>query len=309
MKNRPFHLLIMTSMMIILILACSVGPVDISSSSELPEETLPKEEGTISESILQDEATIVEETPNTETDEESSLGVGSTLINPTDDAEMVYVPEGEFLMGSEDGMYDEKPEHMVYLDAFWIYKFEVTNMQFKKCIEAGICSDSSLFSYGDNSFPACVNWFQAKDYCEWIGGRLPTEAEWEKAARGIDGRDYPWGNENPTCDFANFVNCVGGPQPVGSYPDGASPYGALDMIGNVSEWVADWWAEDYYGDSPYKNPLGPIYGKYRVLRGGDFLDGFLDGPARAWSRENLFIEQEDSPGGNTGIRCVRDETP
>ena len=194
-------------------------------------------------------------------------------INPIDQAVLVYVPAGEFLMGSEDedAWEDESPEHLVYLDAFWIYQTEVTNQQYNLCVEAGACDD---VSDNDNDYPVTgVFRRDGRQYCEWAGGRLPTEAEWEKAARGTDGRKFPWGNQPPTCDLANFADCLEGTAPVGSYPQGASPYGALDMAGNVWEWVSDGYEPAYYSLSPYENPTGPSGGGYdETMRGGSWLD-------------------------------------
>ena len=191
--------------------------------------------------------------------------------NELDGAEMVYVPAGEFLMGTEDGNSDESPEHTIYLDAYWIYKYEVTNAQYRQCIEAGVCS-GSLNSYPEDNYPAVlIDWYEADTYCTWAGGRLPTEAEWEKAARGDYSRTYPWGEESPSCSLANIQGCEGGTVPVGSLPDGTSPYGALDMAGNVWEWVSDRYDEDYFASSPDTNPTGPGSGTSRVLRGGSWL--------------------------------------
>ena len=201
-----------------------------------------------------------------------TLGVGSVMINEKDGAELVYVPAGEFLMGSEDryAWGDEAPEHTVYLDAYWIYKHEVTNAQYRQCIEEGVCN-GSLSRYSENDYPAVyISWYQAVDYCEWAGGRLPTEAEWEKAARGEDGGTYPWGEAGPNCSLAQYGSCLGETVPIGSNPDGASPYGALDMAGNAWEWVADWYDAGYYQNSPAENPTGPVSGTYRVLRGGSW---------------------------------------
>jgi serine/threonine-protein kinase len=199
---------------------------------------------------------------------------------------MVLVPAGAFEMGSNNGDSDEMPVHTVTLDDYYIDQYEVTNALYKACVDAGVCDppvNTSSFtrdSYFGNSqyddYPVIrVSWYDAKAYCEWRGVRLPTEAEWEKAARGTDGRTYPWG-EGIDCTKANYGGCVDDTTAVGSYPDGASPYGLFDMAGNVWEWVADWYDGNYYdaypADSWPPNPAGPSSGEYRVLRGGSWLN-------------------------------------
>jgi formylglycine-generating enzyme required for sulfatase activity len=195
--------------------------------------------------------------------------------NPGDEAVLVYVPAGEFLMGSDapGANLDERPAHTVSLDAFWLYRTTVTNSQYRLCLEAEAC-EGSLSRYPENSLPAVnVSWFDAQAYCTWAGGQLPTEAQWEKGARGTDGRDFPWGNDRPTCELANFKNCYGSKEiGVNQLSDGASPYGALHMVGNVWEWVHDWYDPDYYSVSPANNPTGPdmVEEQFRVQRGGSF---------------------------------------
>ncbi len=210
------------------------------------------------------------------------LDIGSTMTG-NDGMTLLYVPAGEFTMGSETGKDEEKPIHTIYLDGFWIDQTEVTNRQYALCVTAGQCispneTDSSLRSiyYGNSEFDdypvIYVNWNMAKTYCEWAGRRLPTEAEWEKAARGMDERTYPWG-EDISCNEANYDpkdSCFGDTTIAGNFTSGESPYGVYDMAGNVWEWVSDWYSETYYQDSPLSNPLGPDSGQYRVLRGGSF---------------------------------------
>ena len=220
----------------------------------------------------------------------STLTAGATRIVEKDGMVMVYVPAGEFLMGSSDSdtraQSGEKPQHKVYMDAFWIDRTEVTNAQYKKCVQANpACKASSYASdssfNGDNQPVVGVDWNDAHAYCEWAGRQLPTEAQWEKAARGTDGRIYPWGNQVATCEYAVMDDGSGNgcgkgdaAWAVGSKPKGVSPYGALDMAGNVWEWVADWYDEKYYDSSSAKNPnpQGPMTGQYHVLRGGSWFN-------------------------------------
>ena len=216
--------------------------------------------------------------------------------------EMVRVPEGEFTMGSDSGDSDEKPAHRVYLDEFHIDKYEVTNEQYNQCISAGPCSPNKKYNgFTDPRQPVVgVDWNQASTYCSWAGKRLPTEAEWEKAARGKDGRTYPWG-EGIDCTKANYYKCGHKKtKPVGSYPSGASPYGAMDMAGNVWEWTADWYDKKYYRNSPNRNPKGPSSGTYRVVRGGGWiLNPRVVRPSdRLWSAPSNRIDYY-------GFRCAR----
>jgi serine/threonine-protein kinase len=223
---------------------------------------------------------------------------------------MRLVPAGKFTMGSENGQSDERPVHTVYLDAFYMDKYEVTNARYAACVADGACtppheSSSTLSSYYGSpqyaDYPVIhVDWYQAQAYCEWRGARLPTEAEWEKAARGTDGRTYPWGNNAPTCSLANFANCVGDTSAVGSYPAGASPYGIYDLAGNVWEWVADWYDANYYASSPSSNPQGPSSGDGRALRGGSWYDS--GSSVRA---SNRYWDVPDFRYSSVGFRCSR----
>jgi formylglycine-generating enzyme required for sulfatase activity len=218
----------------------------------------------------------------------------------------VIIPEGDFLMGAAD--YDnqaesnEKPRRTVFLDSYWIYKFEVTNSQYRDCIDSGTCL-GNVEDYTQDSYPVVsLTWHEATNYCEWAGGRLPTEAEWEKAARGEGMNIYPWGNTSPNCILANYSGCVGGPDQVGSYPNGASPYGVLDMAGNVWEWIADWYDPDYYNQSGNtNNPLTSSYTGQKVIRGGSW--GLGGNQLRASFRGSFY---PDDSYNNIGFRCVLD---
>jgi formylglycine-generating enzyme required for sulfatase activity len=187
-------------------------------------------------------------------------------------------------MGSTNGdpdAYDQEiPQHTVYLDAFWIDKHEITNAQYRRCVDGGACREPGCWDDGDLNSPVqpvvCVSWDDARDYATWVGGRLPTEAEWEKAARGENGQLYPWGNSSPSCDKANHRDCVGKPLPVGTHPNGASPYGALDMAGNVAEWTQSlYWAYPYQAGDGRENLETD---DSRVVRGGSWE--LLPGSAR-----------------------------
>lgn len=223
---------------------------------------------------------------------------------------MINVPAETFTMGNDDTNSYDRPVHSVYLDAYAVDKYEVTNKLYKDCVDAGVCkplvwvsSDTRPNYYGNPEFDEYpvvnVDWDMAKTYCEWRGARLPTEAEWEKAARGTDGRTYPWGNEAPNKDLLNYNQEVGNSTKVGCYEAGRSFYGAYDMAGNVAEWVNDWYGEAYYQNSPPSNPLGPDSGQYRVLRGGSWAN--LGSDVRSAYRERY---DPSSPNYLVGIRCA-----
>ncbi len=229
--------------------------------------------------------------------------VTGTLPPGTKGGMMVRIPAGEFIMGSDSGDPDEMPVHLVYLDEFYIDKHEVINTEYSKCFSAGVCGMNEKYKgFLDPLQPVVgVTWHQADTYCKWVGKRLPTEAEWEKAARGIDGRTYPWG-EGIDCSKAKFYKCgrEWKTEPVGSYPSGAGPYGAMDMAGNVWEWTADLYDANYYPDSPNRNPKGPAAGRYRVLRGGswNFNRYYLRASAR-------FRKPPGATLNSCGFRCAK----
>jgi len=283
--------------------------------------------------------------------------LGDTWTRPADGVVMVYVPAGEFSMGlSKEGLVyllqvlaeldpefsqakwidhlgEEQPAHLVSLDGFWIDRTEVTNAQYRRCVEAGGCRAVSACdpgegepTFGDRSKAdhpmVCVDWHEARDYCAWVGGRLPTEAEWEYAARGLQDLFFPWGNawgealDGPRANLCD-VNCPSYERddgyddgyartaPVGSYPDGASWCGAQDMAGNVAEWVQDWYQWDYYGRSTARNPGGPDRPvkndgqAAKVRRGGGWdYSWFM---VRVTDRS---LDAADARESELGFRCV-----
>jgi len=234
-----------------------------------------------------------------------------TRLSTKDGMVLVYIPAGDFIMGSSDAeaanFFDEKPEHHVYLDSFWIDKTQVTNAMYALCVDAGVCqyttSPNTNPRFTDPTFAnhpvVYVTWEDAAAYCAWKGGWLPTEAEWEKAARGPYGFTYPWGEKHPNPNLLNAKRTVGDTTPVGNYPEGQSYYGVLDMGGNVREWVADWYNDHYYKDSPYKNPQGPSEGELRTLKGASYQDPYLFSRAA-----NRLAHYSGSPGMYRGFRCV-----
>lgn len=247
-----------------------------------------------------------------------TLGIGASRTSKKDEMVQMLIPAGEFKMGTtpiESQMLNEKPQHTVTLDAFWMDKTEITNALYALCIKDNVCPQPAVtnsatrpryFGVLDfNNYPMiAVTWEDAKRYCEWAGRRLPTEAEWEKAARGTDGRPYPWGNSSPDATIVNFGRMIGDTTEVNRYPNGASIYGVLDLAGNVSEWMADWYDEKYYEVSPSKNPAGPSSGQMRVVRGGawDFTPTGLRVGQRNWATPN-------TRAFNTGFRCAQSATP
>jgi formylglycine-generating enzyme required for sulfatase activity len=287
-----------------LLTACESGITSIKAPTEAP--PFPSPAPTFTHAPRTD-------TPVPPTSTPTRPSLGDTWTRPTDGMAMVYVPAGEFDMGSTDDEVDhalqlcnryincarwwferEQPMHTVALNGFWIDHTEVTNAQYRQCVEARKCQVPIICGPGEPAYDdpsktdhpvVCVHWNDAQAYCAWAGTRLPTEAEWEYAARGPEGRRYPWGEtfDGMRLNFCD-ANCerryadetaddgYTDTAPVGSYPAGASWCGALDMAGNVWEWAADWYADDYYGRSTPQNPTGPSSGKYRVLRGGSWDD-------------------------------------
>ncbi len=238
----------------------------------------------------------------------------ATKLNPKDGAEMILIPAGEFLMGDDGLKYN--PRHTVNLDAYYIYKNLVTVAQYREfCnsthrkmpdkLSGYLGSKRVELDWKDDHPMVNVDWEDASAYCKWAGGYLPTEAQWEKAARGVDGRKYPWGNEwdNSRLQCSNkSYGDAGRTAPVGSFPGGASPYGLLDMAGNVWQWCADWHVADYYKNLPNKNPQRPERARSRVVRGGSWRLPYTDTlnfrAAYRFKHEHVYRSAE------VGFRCA-----
>jgi len=278
-----------------------------------------------------------------------TLGIGSTLISGKDQMTLMYVPEGEFIMGVTEsniqqilddcwsfysceitenagsyegvqsfsknskywftwfGLSEQTPSKKVFLDGFWMDKTEVTNSMYLLCVDDGGCDKPTPrvdreSNFGNSEFANYpvenVTWSNADTYCKWAGRRLPTEAEWEKAARSDDGRLFPWGN--------NRIECANYDGDVLSCPELSSPYGVLNMANFIREWTADWYMPSYYSEVILANPPGPDTGKYKVLRGAsDLVNDHQP------SMDYGVYRSVKSPSDNdyTGFRCARDANP
>ncbi len=229
------------------------------------------------------------------------MKVGSKF-SYVDGSILASVPSGSFSMG---GNVDYFP-HIVALSDYWIYANKVTNQQYSICVAQGQCTPpNQIDDLGYTDFASLndpvvgVTYDQADAYCSFVNGSLPTEAQWEKAARGTDGSKYPWGNDDPTCDLLNFNNCVGNSTDVTKYPKGASYYGVFDMEGNVYEWVADWYDALYYKSSQSQDPTGPDSGKARVIRSSSYKSSPDQTPA--YTR---FFASPREHRRDLGFRCV-----
>lgn len=242
-------------------------------------------------------------------------------ITGTDGAPMVLIHANYFRMGSDDGESNEKPSHSVYLDAFYMDKYEVTTLLYAKFLAN--TERERPFKWGDVNLPndgnrpiVGVNWHDAQTYCQWVGKRLPTEAEWEKAAHGTDGRTYPWGNEDPGNDRGNFDRCCSWNgystlAIVGSFEAGKSPYNVYDLAGNVSEWTADWYDSSYYKNSPVINPKGPslpdrvesfsLDFQRKVVRGASWVSG-PQGMRSTYRGHSAPMNRH----GDVGFRCAKE---
>ena len=259
----------------------------------------------------------------------SNAETGDERVSPVDGMVQVFIPDGSFRMGGMDSNTDpdELPPHSVTISAFWMDKLEVTNGMYMLCVQAGACEPPTFFNSEQHEkyfnteefsdYPIIsVTWGDANDYCAWAGKRLPTEAEWEYAARGTDFRVFPWGDERPDTSRANFDRKINDVTRVGSFPAGASPFGVLDMSGNVWEWISDYYSADAYSVSVGANPSGPLAavgaGERHVIRGGSYQDvendirlanrGYSSGPDLNADMDSAEYKGEYST--KIGFRCA-----
>ena len=261
---------------------------------------------------------------------DADTDAGSERTSPVDGMVEVFVPAGDFRMGAMDtkGGENERPDHQITMSAFWIDKHEVTNAMFMVCVQAGACEPPDEFKSASRDqyftsddfadYPVVyVTWENANDYCEWAGRSLPSEAQWERAARGDDYRIFPWGDQRADTSLANFNNKVRDTTRVGSFPAGASPFGAVDMAGNVWEWTNDFYDPGYYSLTIGANPTGPlsatsIHTQYRSIRGGGYQDvendirlskrGYASGSDLQADLDSAEYHGESSP--KIGFRCA-----
>lgn len=289
------------SLLILLLSGCNLGEVPSTEATEPPPSATP---------VAPASTATVESVP-TSTAEPQPLTID--LAGPPmevgskytyiDGAVLVAVPGGPFTMGYN---FADNPVRQVSVGDFWIYSTKVTNSQYALCVQSGKCTSPDPEKnpgFGDTRFTKYpvtgVNYAQAADYCSFVHGRLPTEAEWEKTARGPDGNIFPWGDEAPGCNWLNYKFCVGKTTWINEYPEGISYYGAFDMSGNVREWAADWYSPIYNIDNPVADPLGPEFGEKRSVRGSSYQDSA--DPTISAHRFSLNPVESLS---DLGFRCV-----
>jgi formylglycine-generating enzyme required for sulfatase activity len=240
---------------------------------------------------------------------QSGPGPGEPRLSPVDGMVMIYVPGDPLPAADESGQSSPsgRKGFTVYLDAYWISQTQVTNAMYAKCVAERACPEALRKTtnphYYDPKYAnhptVYVTWYYAMDYCKWVGGRLPTEAEWERAARGSTSSKYPWGNNNPGSIRANVNNLHNTTVAVGSYPAGASYYNVLDMSSNVREWVYNWYSPNRYSDFTSINYKGPKHGSERVLKGASWHD-----TGQTIYITNRFGHDPGSAGDNRGFRCI-----
>jgi len=313
---------IILSFVIIMLAACQSAPATTQATIEA--ETQPP---VATEEVATSLPTEIPASPT----REATATPKNIKISSKDGMTQLFVPSGIFFMGGMD-VYrenDEQPAHEVTIAGYWMDQVEVVNAMYALCVNQRACrAPTELRSnhreeyFGNPEFDdypvVYVTWVDANAYCQWAGRRLPTEAEWERAARGDDKRNFPWGDELPSEYTANFMNLIGDTSRVGSYAEGASPFGVLDMAGNVWEWVADRYKPNYYQTMPTENPQGPSEedAQYlmRVIRGGSYQDdgytlrlanrNFIEGPDLKAQPEDNAAYGKSSP--KIGFRCAED---
>lgn len=258
----------------------------------------------LSSTLSKSEPTVIVVTPTL---------VPVTIVDSTGTT-MQLIPNGEFIMGSDAGNSNVSPSRRVYLSNYYIDAHEVTNEQYRECVNANVCTPPKdektplrSYYYDDPQYAdypvVWVDWYMAKAFCEWRGVDLPTEAQWEKAARSPDSRSYPWGEEI-SCRNANYAGCVGDTLVVGLFENGKSVYGVYDTVGNVAEWVADWYSDDYYNEHYDIDPLGPSGGQSRVVRGGSWYVRYNG--IKVFERIAYLPSYADK---DLGFRCARNFEP
>ena len=289
MNSKLLRILLISALLVIFVAGCSsvteVPAVAIATETkqaeapaEQPATQVPPTVTATAEPPTATTEPTATEIPPTNTPKPSATPQPTVLPAEITDAHgipMVLVPAGEFVMGSDRDQAAARPAHTVYLDDFYIDVYEVSQTRYKECLAAGGCEltpgTGELLNrpVWDEHPMMDITWYDAQEYCEWRGGSLPTEAQWEKAARGTDERKFPWGNEPVTCERARYGECGWMTAPIGTHPAGASPYGVQDMAGNAWELIYDWYQQDYYSVSPAENPTGPEEPTgYKSERGG-----------------------------------------